>query len=903
MAASKTQFKGLGKGTSAIPGKTVDGGKGATKDVNAADNKVKNSTLGNTLGKSGTQALVQVIYNGKIVTPQSLLPKRTNKGAVSSTINNTVVADNNSKSPATMSRKKLSVSSSDVDMKHSSTRHSSVNNMSHARSTRRRNNEEETIQVILSETNTNFVFSLKSMVVAADSRDINVYDERNTRYENLIADHKNASDNFKARPVQTINYFQRNKNESTSSSSYNECGTQALCFDITDATGSGKKQQEDIGVGTDTLQDDEAGLTHGIRKFVNDNIAITTVTPGILLDTTDTSKPIGPSEVSKAEKKNKNNTHTNLIDDEVNENIEGVTVDITSTNSSDILLSKKNESILSSKLLLSRLLMLERAVQQNAYHRNQLDYQSLNDIPAIKLLREKLHAADANDGVGGFGFGNRRSMIGSVPVAVKKEESVSNNNIEEVTHDVEDGEKKKVKKLFSFYNSHLVDGRAVTSMAWNAVNNDLLAVAYGKYDAFLDTTKLGDYIDEKRNGGLVLFWSLRNPDYPEKILRTPFPVTSLEFSKLNPMILAVGLLNGDINIYDIRRENDYEIPVESSAGMSIGHSDPVWEVKWTTKGVERFETLVSISTDGKVLEWNMKKGFIGKTLMQLSRAGTSEGWISRQAAGLCISFPINDPNLYVVGTEEGTIHKCSTSYSEQYLDTYGGHEGPVYKVKFSPRWPSCFISCSADWQLGLYHMNLKNPLLKMRASGEDFSINDVSWCPGNSTVFAAVTSDAKLQIWDLSVSAIDPVVSYDSSVDDIAKKQQDEKDAIESAKKAEIEAAQLAHNLAHGIPTIPVYARLTEKKEEVTDTPATKILKNLSKENKRVLTTSLFSESAPIVVVGDNKGAVTIYRVIDPVTITNEGPLQQLSKLKNAVIRLSDPATASKIDESSVSNQ
>ena len=200
-------------------------------------------------------------------------------------------------------------------------------------------------------------------------------------------------------------------------------------------------------------------------------------------------------------------------------------------------------------------------------------------------------------------------------------------------------------------------------------------------------------------------------------------------------------------------------------------------------------------------------------------------------------------------------------------------------------------------------MNLKNPLLKMRASGEDFSINDVSWCPGNSTVFAAVTSDAKLQIWDLSVSAIDPVVSYDSSVDDIAKKQQDEKDAIESAKKAEIEAAQLAHNLAHGIPTIPVYARLTEKKEEVTDTPATKILKNLSKENKRVLTTSLFSESAPIVVVGDNKGAVTIYRVIDPVTITNEGPLQQLSKLKNAVIRLSDPATASKIDESSVSNQ
>ena len=34
-------------------------------------------------------------------------------------------------------------------------------------------------------------------------------------------------------------------------------------------------------------------------------------------------------------------------------------------------------------------------------------------------------------------------------------------------------------------------------------------------------------------------------------------------------------------------------------------------------------------------------------------------------------------------------------------------------------------------------------------------------------VFAAITSDAKLQIWDLSVSILDPVESYDTSVDDV----------------------------------------------------------------------------------------------------------------------------------------
>ena len=217
--ASKTQFKGLGKGAGAAPNKTAEGGKGVSKESNVVDaNKAKSSTLGNTLGKSGTQSLVQVIYNGKIVTPQSLLPRRVNKGAAATaTVNNAIAADSIGRSPATMSRKKLSISSTEADVKHGSTRHNTAGNFPHSRS-RQRNDDDDTVQVILSETNTNFVFTMKSMVVAADSRDIHEFDERNNRYEKLISDHKNAADNFKQRAAQTINYFQRNKNEATSSS-------------------------------------------------------------------------------------------------------------------------------------------------------------------------------------------------------------------------------------------------------------------------------------------------------------------------------------------------------------------------------------------------------------------------------------------------------------------------------------------------------------------------------------------------------------------------------------------------------------------------------------------------------------------------------------------------------------
>ena len=34
---------------------------------------------------------------------------------------------------------------------------------------------------------------------------------------------------------------------------------------------------------------------------------------------------------------------------------------------------------------------------------------------------------------------------------------------------------------------------------------------------------------------------------------------------------------------------------------------------------------------------------------------------------------------------------------------------------------------------------------------------DVCWCPDNSTVFASVTGDGRLDVWDISVSTLDPV--------------------------------------------------------------------------------------------------------------------------------------------------
>lgn len=159
-----------------------------------------------------------------------------------------------------------------------------------------------------------------------------------------------------------------------------------------------------------------------------------------------------------------------------------------------------------------------------------------------------------------------------------------------------------------------------------------------------------------------------------------------------------------------------------------------------------------------------------------------------------------------------------------------------------------------------------------------------------------MTVDAKLQIWDLSVSSLDPVVTLDIGAED-----KEDEESADKDKDAKENSSPL--DLGHTLPSSPAlgatrYDRFDHNKEEEKLTPMNKLLRNLSNEPKRrVLTSVLFGEKNPVVVVGDNKGNVNVYRVFDPLTINHLGPLQQFQKLKEAVLRQTDPAIASSLQQ------
>lgn len=939
------------------------GGSGS-KNVNAG-----------VAGGAGKTNQIPCFHNGKLATPQSLLPRKSSEQAPKSKTKTEGVAipqpieENAVAMSAPLTRApthtNLAEKNSRRDMASSSMNKKLSSGYASMGS---KYGEEKVVEemtvVHLTETVTEIVLRIPSLIFASDAphKDLIVLDDNNARYEAVVAAHKN-SDAFCSNSMQTINNPTKVKEEMTSANSLKDSGSQALSYDILDSTKTSTAVSTDhdhVGaheVHADiTVLDDSAGVGPSVKKFVGDGMSVALASGGCLLDTTTVGRPEIVTESRPAEgrkdikgrgKKAGSSSHDagapTAVENSTASGLQappsqqlasmesgelsggrsgggtsglmhggvstagdggGDRITYSEQDSLQVLREKQAQAIITSKSLLKKLNLIERAVQQNAYHKEHLDYRDLPDIVPLQLSGQDKAFNVETDQLFGGGF--------KAAVVEVTEESV-NPETDDAVESVAEGQynDKSVnngvntpftRKLFCWANIDLVRGRSVTCMAANTANNDIMAVGYGK----LDTIQDEDAEDEnsKSYGGLVLFWSLRNPDYPEKILRTPHPVTALNFSNLSPTIIAVGLYNGELMIYDVKRETDWGTPVESSQNIAGGHSDPIWNLKWVvTKASERVETLVSISTDGNVLQWSIKKGLVVSTLMQLKRGGVGEGWISRAAAGMCFDFLPDDPTRYVTGTEEGSVHLSNVSHNEQYLDTYESHNGPVYRTSFSRVWPEVFLTSSADWTMGLYHVRMRAPMLKFHTTGADFAINDLAWCPGNSTVFAAVTEDGKIQLWDLNVSCIDPVTIIDTNADpalwaaggiqstvpaDTKTETEDDLDAVSPGATALLSTGASAG--AHR------GRQETEKRDE--DTPVTKLLKNLQQlqQNKRSLTSVLFSEHSPILIVGDSRGVVTLYRVLKPSAVTTESKLERSRKLRQAILKQADPALAAKLN-------
>lgn len=382
--------------------------------------------------------------------------------------------------------------------------------------------------------------------------------------------------------------------------------------------------------------------------------------------------------------------------------------------------------------------------------------------------------------------------------------------------------------------------------------------------------------------GCIALWSPSLPHAPLALLPTPgdVGVASLSFSRVQPHLLAAGLHDGSLCVYDVRKALCGPMPVgtggdagsssSSSAACAFAgpvlisdklapdcHLQAVWSVVWAPRSDgSGGEVLTSVSSDGRVTAWGVKRDLTPRLLMLLQRerppqpparaashapvavakaladaaakqrsalgeaplacgvtdfaaggfdpsspafagpAGDTVGVLSRTAGGLCLAFAPGDPTTYFVGTDDGSIARCSTSYRERALEVTHGHAGPVYRVAPSPYLPAALLTCSGDGSVRLWNAQTMHPSVRPQAAAAvggdggahgpsgtgtgsgssggaprcgpcvEFgapgssreAVSDVAWCPADSTLFGAVSRGGKVALWRASHAAA-PLVS------------------------------------------------------------------------------------------------------------------------------------------------
>ncbi|XP_066252979.1 dynein intermediate chain 2, ciliary [Euwallacea similis] len=287
----------------------------------------------------------------------------------------------------------------------------------------------------------------------------------------------------------------------------------------------------------------------------------------------------------------------------------------------------------------------------------------------------------------------------------------------------------------------------VTDLEWNPYYYDLFQVCFGFFD-FLKPT-----ID-----GAVCMFTLKNPSFPDYICMTDSGVMCVDTHPKYPYMVVIGLYDGNVQVFNV--QTTCKTPAYKSNSVRNKHKGVVWEVKWAPDLPDGELNFYSVATDGLINNWVlMQNEMVVTTILTLYLdnepvPGPDGTHLKVKGCATCIRLHPKKPLTYLVGTEEGQIFKCSTAYSSMSVFTYNAHLLPVDRLDFNRYNTDIFISCSSDWRVKIWEDNRKEPLFVFDLGDR---VGDVKWAPYSSTVFAAVTTEGKVYVFDLNVNKYKPI--------------------------------------------------------------------------------------------------------------------------------------------------
>eukprot|EP01133_Synstelium_polycarpum_P013688 gene13688-16125_t len=289
--------------------------------------------------------------------------------------------------------------------------------------------------------------------------------------------------------------------------------------------------------------------------------------------------------------------------------------------------------------------------------------------------------------------------------------------------------------------------RSVTDINWSPKHPELVVTSYSANEA-------GSHDPD----GVVLVWSVNNYfQKPEYVFNCQSPVMTTFFSRFHPTLIVGGTYSGQIVIWDTRSKST---PVQRTPLSSVGHTHPVYSM--SVVGSTNANSLVSISTDGKLCSWNLENLNAPIETLDLNSKSSSSVSAASSIAVTSLVFHENEMNAFYVGTEEGAIYSANRHGTKAGVaDRYKGHYGPITSLDLHPSkgsvdFSNLFVSSSTDWSVKLWASGKTDAPIYSFDDYVDY-VYDARWSPAHPAVLATGDGTGQLCVWDLNEDTEAPI--------------------------------------------------------------------------------------------------------------------------------------------------
>lgn len=317
------------------------------------------------------------------------------------------------------------------------------------------------------------------------------------------------------------------------------------------------------------------------------------------------------------------------------------------------------------------------------------------------------------------------------------------------------------------------------------------AICYNSQFPDLFAVAYGSYDFMKQTTGVVCVYTLKNTTYPEYVFHLDSGVLAIDFSEQHPDLLCFGLYDGSVGIIDI--QNSTKGALYQSTVKSGKHSDPVWGVKWQKDDLDKNINFFSVSSDGKVFSWTLIKNELQHTeVVELKMEPTADVVID------------NADGIFGLGS--GSAFDFS-KYSN-HVFAVGTEEGRIHL-------------CSKAYSSRYLHT----------WNAHTMAIYSICWNPVDPNVFISCSADWTVRMWHQNHRDDSPLFSFDLGT------------SIGCVAWAPFSSTVFACATAEG--KVYIFDLAKNKNEAVCIQSVVK---------RATLTKVAFSNVAPILIVGDDRG-------------------------------------------------